>query len=52
MKKHILIGWKTQGIGAYLVNYGGDIEYQHMIVKTVNILQLPKMLPSVKNVVV
>lgn len=36
-EKHILTGWKIFKIGVYHVNYGGDIEYQHIIVMNVDI---------------
>ena len=37
LTKHILIGWKILEIGVYQDNYGGDIEYQHIIAKNVDI---------------
>ena len=33
MKNNILIGLIIYKIGVFLVNYGGDIEFQHIIVK-------------------
>ena len=49
--KHILIGWKILEIGVYQDNCGGDIEYQHIIVKSVVICKFQKVkLQNVINV--
>ena len=49
--KHTTIGWKILETGVYLDNYGGDIEFQHTIVKSVEICKFLKvMLQNVVNV--
>jgi len=51
LTKHILIGWKILEIGVYQDNCGGDIEYQHIIVKSVVICKFQKVkLQNVINV--
>ena len=37
MKRHILTGWKIYKIGVYQDSYGGDIKFQLIIVKNVDI---------------
>src|SRR5690625_5000693 len=42
LKERIYGGWKTLGTGVSLVNYGGDIGYQHGIIKTAMKFMLEK----------
>ena len=42
MKKHILTGLKIYKIGVFQDNFGGDIEFQHIIVRIVRKLLFQK----------
>ena len=51
LKRPICTGWKIQEIGVFLVEFGGDIVYQHIIAKNAEKLMLQKRLQNnVKNV--